>query len=150
MNTLKFKIRTDKKRNLLFYDFLIDGKSLYDMCQMEDYDQITPFGWDVNLEEEKKMIQQFLGNKRNEELESGRVKVFVCAECGDIGCGATTIEISEKQDEIIWSNFGDENNYEKEIDFFNYTDIGPFKFEKIAYKKSFNELLQAITVYSKK
>jgi hypothetical protein len=150
MNSLKLKIRTEKKRNIMFYDFLIDGESLYDMCQMKEMDRIGPLGWDVNPECEKSLVKQFLGNEKNEELESGRVMVFVCAECGDIGCGATTIDIREMGNEIIWSDFGDENNYESEVNFFNYTNLGPFKFEKTEYIRTFNELLNTITVYNKK
>lgn len=88
--------------------------------------------------------------ERNEELESNRIILFVCAECGDVGCGATTFDLTENDTEIIWSNFGDENDYENSIDHSKYKNVGPFKFEKIEYKRLFNELLNTIVVYNKK
>lgn len=150
MNTLQLKIRTEKTRNILFYDFLIDGKSLYELCHIEEYDRIGPLGWGVNPEYESNLIKQFLGTAKNEALESGRVMLFVCAECGDIGCGATTIDVEETEDEIIWSNFGDENNCESEVNFVNYSNLGPFRFGKTEYEKTFDEVLHAIVVDGEK
>lgn len=144
MNSLKLKPRTEKKRQTSFYDFLIDGKSLFEICEMEGADRISPLGWGMNSEYEKSLVKQFLGEEKNEGLESGRIMVFVCAECGDIGCGATTFELKETKNAIIWSDFGDENDYEEGFDLEDYKNIGPFKFEKEEYIRLFTEYLNTI------
>jgi hypothetical protein len=46
------------------------------------------------------------------KLDSGRVPVLVCEECGDIVCGAITVRILRESDRIIWTDWFYENGYE--------------------------------------
>jgi len=93
MNTLTLKYRFDEKSNHSFYDFLIDGKSLFDICQMEGTGKIGSLGWGINHEYEQSLVRQFLNEEKNEALDSERIMLFVCSECGDIGCSGTTLNL---------------------------------------------------------
>jgi hypothetical protein len=32
-----------------------------------------------------------------------RVAIYVCPECGDLGCGAITVAVSREEGTVIWS-----------------------------------------------
>jgi len=127
---------TKSERN--YIDFIVSGKSLGEILGAENYDLIGNFGWTENVEYENEQISEFLKGKEP-SLETGRIMFYVCAECGDISCGALTGKISETEKEIIWSEFAYENNYE-EYDLTEYKNIGPFIFEKTNYRNKLNEL----------
>jgi hypothetical protein len=61
--------------------------------------------------------------------------LFVCPECGDLGCGAITVAISAHGDTITWSDFRYENNYDATITT-RYADVGPFRFDAAAYRNA--------------
>ena len=127
---------TKSERN--YIDFVVSGKSLGEILGVEKSDLIGNFGWADNAEYENGQISEFLKEKEP-SLETNRIMFYVCAECGDIGCGALTGKISETENEIIWSEFAYENNYE-EYDLTEYENIGPFIFEKVSYRNKFNGL----------
>ncbi|ANQ49384.1 hypothetical protein MY04_2010 [Flammeovirga sp. MY04] len=141
MNTLSFKTRICPRTQNSFYDFSIDGESLFDICDMEKSDRIGSLGWGLSNDYNKSLFRQFLNEEENKELKSGRIMLFVCSECGDIGCGGTTFKLIETETEIIWTEFGDEDNIELDIDFSDYKNIGPFRFEKTEYKRLFIEYM---------
>jgi len=119
------------KADRKYIDFIVSGQSLGQLFGLPDFDLIGTFGWSDNKEYEDKQIDEFLGLVKS-ELESGRTCFYVCPECGDIGCGAITgiIEVTEKN--VIWKDFGYENNY-SEPDLTDYKEIGPFTFDKKQY-----------------
>ena len=43
------------------------------------------------------------------DLASGRVPLYVCAECGDLGCGAVTVRVTELDDCFVWSELSIES-----------------------------------------
>lgn len=43
------------------------------------------------------------------ELASGRVPIYVCAECGDLGCGAVTVRVTKLDDCFVWSELSIES-----------------------------------------
>lgn len=108
-------------------DFMIDGSSLHDRLEVADLDLIGGFGWG---EEEGRLV--YLNRLLLREppgLESGRVPLFVCPECGDIGCGAITIRLEKVGQSIRWSDFGYENDYDPETPILErYRGVGPFVF----------------------
>ena len=127
---------TKSERN--YIDFIVSGKSLGEILGAQKLDLIGNFGWTDNLDYENGQISEFLKEKKP-TLETDRIMFYVCAECGDIGCGALTGKISETENEIIWSEFAYENNYE-EFDLTEYQNIGPFIFDKKSYLNKINEL----------
>ncbi|HEY6377042.1 MAG TPA: hypothetical protein VIX90_16095 [Edaphobacter sp.] len=117
-----------------FLDFVIDGLSLYD-----------EIGWRSDListlwvsppvpEEQQKAVRRLLGLEQG-DLPGDRVSLYVCPECGDVGCGAITLKVEFAADEVIWSDFGYENNYEESIDRVSYGSMGPFRFSRQAYEE---------------
>lgn len=135
MTNLTFKRIIRKKeantteRN--YFDFIISGKSLSEILDAEKYDLIGIFGWIQNKVYENQQIEEFIGNNKS-ELKSGRIPLYVCPECGDISCGAITSEIEFNENQIIWKNFGYENEID-EIDFEGFENIGPYIFDKSEY-----------------
>lgn len=111
-------------------DFLVDGVSLYDQLRIGD--QVTPLGcWLPDAERE--YIQKLLA-------ASGRVPLYVCAECGDLGCGAITALVERTSDGFVWRDFAFENNYDASItDAESYRAVGPFVFNKTEYWRVLSE-----------
>jgi hypothetical protein len=118
--------RTERR----YLDFVVDGISLYDRLAVGD--QVTALGcWSPDLEREH--IQQLLS-------ASGRVPLYVCAECGDLGCGAITALVERGPDGFVWRDFASENNYDASItDAESYRAVGPFVFNKTEYWCVLNE-----------
>jgi hypothetical protein len=111
-------------------EFVVDGTSLYDRLRVGD--QVTALGcWPV--ETEREYIQQLLA-------ASGRVPLYVCAECGDLGCGAITTRVDRTPDGFVWHDFAFESNSDASMaDAESYRAVGPFVFNKTEYWRVFNE-----------
>jgi hypothetical protein len=115
-------------------DFVIDGFSLYDTLKVGDY--IGCLGWG-EPGNEASLLRQLL-RKEQSQLPEGRVTIYVCAECGDLGCGAVTVAVSRDGDSIVWDHFGFENNYDPEMtNRESYSHVGPFRFEPNQYWQVF-------------
>lgn len=92
------------------------------------------------MEDNIKRINQFTGVEKP-ALLNGRTSLFVCRECGDIGCGAITVRISISDETVVWKDFGWETDYsEPRLD--EFKAVGPFTFKKNQYIKLFEELLE--------
>ena len=126
------------KTERIYYDFIVDENSLFKMLNAENYDMIGVFGWGSNKVYENSQIDEFLGLKIP-ELNSGRIPLYVCSECGDIACGAITVDLSFNNDKVIWRKFGYENGYD-EIDYDLFKDIEEFTFNKSQYSKLIESL----------
>ena len=124
--------RTERR----YLDFLVDGVSLYDQLRVGD--QVTPLGcWPPEFERES--IQQLL-------TAAGRVPLYVCAECGDLGCGAITALVERTSDGVVWRDFAFENNDDPSIaDAESYRAVGPFVFEKTGYWRVLNERMASFS-----
>jgi hypothetical protein len=143
--TLEYKVREGEvlrnrttKTERRFIDFIVSGHSLGKHFGLPEFDLVGVFGWSENKEYENQKVDEFLGNKRP-ELETGRSSFYVCSECGDIGCGAITAKIEVTDSIVIWKDFGYENNY-SEPDLEDYSQVGPFIFNKTEYNKAIEKL----------
>jgi hypothetical protein len=58
--------------------------------------------WQTN--EVHRSIEQLLLQNAS-PLRNGRVPIYVCAECGDAGCGVLSAEIVREDEAIVWRNF---------------------------------------------
>jgi len=63
--------------------------------------------------------------------ESGRVLLYICPECGDIGCGAYSARVDVGREVVLWSEFAYENGYEPAR---LLAGVGPFEFDANQYK----------------
>ncbi len=67
--------------------------------------------------------------------------MYVCPECGDLGCGAISAVIEQVEDKIIWRDFGYQNNYLDEIIFDDYESINTIVFNKVEYENAIKSAL---------
>lgn len=120
-----------------FYEFDISEKPLSTILQV-DLKQLTgiftPEGSDSGYFVAQ--LAKFLG-----KLATEKILLYVCADCGDLGCGALTAQISFTENTVVWSDFAYENASET---FEKYPKIGPFEFEKEAYLNAFEDLVRKI------
>jgi hypothetical protein len=122
------------KREIRFLDFVVDGRSLFDALIARGHDMtscltLDPFG----AEARERLVLRQPG-----DLPSGRVSLYVCAECGDLGCGCISVAVERIAGSIVWRDFGYENNYEPE--FKPLIGIGPFHFSSVHYSTLLNDL----------
>ena len=122
-----------------YFDFLIDNIPLSEILSVGD--KITPLGWS-EIKFQKDSVMELLKQKKS-ELTSGRVPVYICPECGDLGCGAVTVNIIENENSFVWKDFGYENNYEDvlhPIDFLKDSQDS-FEFFKDDYKSALEGII---------
>jgi hypothetical protein len=114
-----------------FLDFEVDGSSLFDLLVARGHDCITPLGWG-----DRALERATLRRLRLEDPPSfagKREPLFVCAECGDLGCGAVTARISAAKGLVEWSDLAWQTDW-GEPSRAGYEDVGPFLFEFRAYR----------------
>src|SRR4051812_18620527 len=75
-----------------YIDFIVSGQSLKELIGRPKLDLIGTLGWIVDKKLDSQQIDEYV-SKIAPELETGRSCFYVCAECGDIGCGAVTAKI---------------------------------------------------------
>jgi hypothetical protein len=116
--------RTERR----YLDFVVDGRALLPLVGSPDL--IGGVGWGA-AEGERLYIERLLLRAAT-DVPSGRVSIYVCPECGDIGCGAVTARIAKTSDAFVWSDFAFENNDDSTLDE-RYDELGPFAFNKTEY-----------------
>ncbi len=119
----------------LFFDYLINGQPL--LKQFEGIVEIGGMG-SFGEKNDKEFALQLLKRKVS-ELNSDRVPIYICPECGDLDCGTVTVKISEKEDCFIWSDFGYENNNQEGLS--ETFRIGTFSFGKEEYQSILSKFL---------
>ena len=106
---------TAKKGKIAYLEIEVDGKLLahhFAGKQGAHPSQISPLGWSSSSPDYRaKVVNQFLAQSSC-KLDSGRVPVLVCEECGDIACGAITVRILREPDRIVWTDWFYENGQE--------------------------------------
>ena len=110
-------------------DFIVDGRPLSELAG----DQVSCLGWFVP--EENAQAARRLLLEEPADLPNNRRTLYVCPECGDIGCGAVSLVVERAGDKIIWRDFGYENGYEGVIHAEDFEGVGPFTFDCAAYKR---------------
>ena len=93
-----------------YLDFMIDGQRLADRLMVApDMTTLLNRAWLPSVEG---AVLELLGQRPAEGLDTGRVFLFVCGECGDLGCGAVTAALDVDPDRTTWSQFAWEGGYE--------------------------------------
>jgi len=130
-------------------DFLINGRSLFLATQADKLDLCGSFlvaGTNARIKDiNRQVAEQFLFEhptwvQEINKTPERRVMLFVCPVCGDLGCGAITVEIVRDGDLVVWSRFGHQYMSWQITDgawcddFDSYKSIGPFRFAWDAYK----------------
>lgn len=120
-------IITKCEKNTEFFDFIIDGNSLYDRFQ--SYDLISVLQHKEESAQREEIEKLLL--KRTSELDSRRYFLYVCPMCADLGCGAITVSIRLEGENIIWSDFSCEDGETTKT-----LKIGTFMFDWLEYSDS--------------
>ena len=113
-------------------DFQIDGESLLRVLVREGGGHSDFMGAFVQGYPES--LAEFAGQLTLQAAplsDSGRVLLYICPECGDIGCGAYSAKVARDQDTYSWGDFAYENGYE---DPRPLEAVGPFVFEASQYE----------------
>ena len=110
-------------------DFLVDGESLLARLVKMNGGHDDFMGCFVHgfAEAKAQALSELLL-----EVKS-RVGLYICPECGDIGCGRFSVMVERRADEVIWSEFAYENGYEDPCVF---EEIGPFRFQSSQYEQA--------------
>lgn len=120
-----------------YLDFIVSGKSLKTRLDIENADYITLLGGRSNKDYDRHILNVFR-LKEKSQIDSGRVMIYVCAECGDIDCGAITAVVKDYGHKIIWSHFGYETNYGSLTE--TYDHIEPIEFDRTSYFSAFSKV----------
>ena len=117
-----------------FLDFIVDGIPLSSRMG----DRVTPLGWGP------KPLQQIAADRLlgrcAPDLPSTRVALYVCPECGDLGCGAIGVVVERAGGTVVWRSFAHENNYDGLVHREGYDDLGPFEFAESEYSGVISKL----------
>lgn len=121
-----------------FWDFIVDGISLRSNWRAPDSfgivaDVIGVLGWGA-AESEVGAVAKLL-REAEPDYPPNRIALYVCPECGDLGCGAVTVAINREEEAVSWSDFRWEVNW-----YADHPDestvglkVGPFRFAFDAY-----------------
>jgi len=136
MSTLVLQAKTRPGRWLSasrrFLDFVVDGRSLHAVLHGSS-DLVSCLG-SMAPEIDSAQIRS-LTLRAPTRLAGNRHPIYVCAECGDLTCGAVTVEIVREGDHIVWRDFAYENGYDPEMtDRERFRAVGPFCFERESYE----------------
>ena len=133
MKTLELRwTRREGHAQQTFLDFVVSGRSLYaELCRRGN-DYISCLGWLADPHDEEARARLLL--ERRGDLPSGRVSLYICPECGDLGCGAVSVALEPDGEDIIWKEFGHENDYDES--FILIERLGPFRFRLADYRQA--------------
>ncbi|MNJ39498.1 hypothetical protein D3C77_343730 [compost metagenome] len=117
-----------------FSDFRIDERSLLEIL-VTAHGGHSDFmsGFVSGFSEQNRVFGASLLQCNQPEVEPNRVLIYICPECGDIGCGAYSVQIHKSRAGIIWEGFAYETGYEEAC---VILDVGPFIFSPAPYERT--------------
>ena len=115
-------------------DFLINGESLlHRLAEATDGDtDFKGFFWHGFQAQNKATLARLLCQAPPETAD-GRVLLYVCPECGDIGCGAYAARVKVGPASVQWCDFAYENGRDSPSPI---AGVGPFNFDPAEYKST--------------
>lgn len=121
--------------SLEYLDFIVDGNPLREVLRIGGgvggYVSLLVTNWPVD--HLAKDVSMLLG-ETSSALADGRVPLYVCAECGDLGCGAITAAIQHTADAVTWCDFGWQTDYDPFVEGESFMEVGPFRFRRDEYE----------------
>ena len=111
-------------------DFVVDGEAL---SSRVSGDYASCLGWGT-ADWEASVVEKLLA-RAEPVAPPNRVALYICPECGDLGCGAVTAAIERDGPTIIWHTFGYENDYDEAPRYDWHQHLGPFRFDAIEYER---------------
>jgi hypothetical protein len=128
------------KSSRQFFDVVVNGTSLWE-CLGKRHDMVSVLCCDFALPESLRALDR-LWLKAEADFPDDRCSLFICAECGDLGCGAVTLSVRRAGGKVLWSDFGYENSYEDQVLREHYRDVGPFEFDSSDYEAALLDAMQ--------
>ena len=119
-----------------FFDFTIDGRSLWEKLKKPDMVSVLCFEYAAKALDESIRAANRLLLIEQADHQHDRRSLFICSECGDLGCGAISCLIVSEGDTIVWKEFGFQNNYEANVELGPYVGTGPFVFDVASYERA--------------
>ena len=127
-----------------FLDFVVDGRSLFDeLVKTKGTDFVSALWLDPASAEVSIRHAENLMLLHSPDSPSGRRSIYICPECGDLGCGAVTARIEHSANTCRWSGFIHENNYD-DCPLAEYRQVGPFLFEAADYEFTLKQAIETI------
>jgi hypothetical protein len=125
-------------RGRRYFDIEVDGIPLRDYFIGRNGarpSQLSPVGWQGAEPGRSLLVTDQLLLRVDAGLQSGRVPILVCEECGDLGCGAFAVRISRNDSVVDWTDWAWENGYESAKDVDDWPKRpGPFRFSWAEYE----------------
>jgi hypothetical protein len=114
VHTLRVESRAVQRRpHQIAGDLVIDGTRLLEQVERATgraFDMASPLGWMPRA-----YLREYVARLTADGpamLPSGRCELLVCAECGDLGCGCVSCQVTRDGDYIVWSELGWEADYD--------------------------------------
>ena len=116
-----------------YLDFVVDGQSLADILGCG---QVGSLGAWMS-ESDESLVRQLMREEPSPSLGEGRVELYVCSLCGDVGCGAESVAVTIDGNQVVWDAFCYENGYAPELtDRESYAPVGPYRFDLDQYRQA--------------
>lgn len=130
------------QRPVSYLDFTVDGVGLHGQlashsAEYLDYVGVIQRDWPI---ESAKAIERLLGEASG-DLPDGRVSLYVCPECGDLGCGAITTQLVIETDVVTWRGFAHQTDYEDESFPLASAQLPDIRFARTEYEAVLREEL---------
>jgi hypothetical protein len=125
-----------------FFDFVVNEHSLWEDVG-KPKDMVSILCSEYAREETIKAANRLLLTE-SAVIPKHRRSLFICSECGDIGCGALTALVIRDGSSIVWKDFGYENNYEENVLFDDYRQIGPYTFDFAHYERAIHQAIASL------
>jgi hypothetical protein len=126
-----------------FLDFVVNGQSLWETLGKR-HDMVSILCVEFPADQTAKAVNRLLSSEKA-ALPDDRRSLFVCSECGDLGCGTITARVEKQGEAITWKDFGYENDYEDKVKFDEYSIVGPFRFQSTSYEQILLKGLDSFT-----
>ncbi|NTW40220.1 MAG: hypothetical protein HGA44_10100 [Cellulomonadaceae bacterium] len=151
VNRLTLALGRSEQFGLVYSELVVDGRPLRELLSLEPRDEILdhanrgPAGENVAVLVHNWPMAgaggaRVLLGEETSELADGRVPLYVCPVCGDLGCGAVSALVERSASHVIWRDFGWEVGWddgEEEIRFVG----GPFVFDRRQYDAELREFV---------
>ncbi len=126
-----------------YIDFIINGISMTELLGGVG-NNIGKFGWKTNLDFENEEFNDFRQANKS-RMDNGLFSAYVCAECGDEGCGAVMFRIEKTENIVKWTDFVWSDGYpENEDEPDDKINIEPIIFDNKEYEIALSKLKQLI------
>jgi hypothetical protein len=127
-----------------FFDFVVDGRSLFEeLVKSRGTDNVSVIRLEKTAVESSILAAETLMLLHPPDSPSSRRSLYVCAECGDLGCGAVTAWVDRTSNHFTWGSFVLENTYE-DSPVAEYDQVGPFAFEAGDYELTLKQAMGII------